>query len=56
MSLRNQLRAPGVYAKLGTLPDEQFKTIADVSVAVDTPEAATFLLDHIGQLGTTRSR
>jgi putative heme-binding domain-containing protein len=56
MALRNQLRPPATFAKLGelNLSDAQVRTIADMCVAVDTPQGATFLLDHIGQLGTDK--
>jgi putative heme-binding domain-containing protein len=57
MSLRNQLRPPDNFAKLKDikLTDAEVLMLADMSVAIDTPQAATFLLDHINQLAKDKA-
>src|SRR5258706_4918188 len=47
-SLRNQLRAPGMFEKLpAQLSDQDLRTLAAISLAAPKPEAATFLLNYL---------
>ncbi|MEA2709405.1 MAG: hypothetical protein QOF78_2006, partial [Phycisphaerales bacterium] len=57
MALRNQLRPDGSYARLAKveLSDAEVLMLADMSVAIDSSDAATFLLDHIRQLALDKA-
>lgn len=52
MALRSQLKAEGAFASLPALKlsDKDRSAIADVAVAVPTPEAAAFLLEQLQQV------
>jgi putative heme-binding domain-containing protein len=54
MALRNQLRAEGGFSSLGELSETDSRAIADVAVAVSTPEAGAFLFDHIQRVSEPR--
>jgi len=57
MALRNQLRPAGTYEKLAQLKlsDAEVLMLADMSVSIDSSDAATFLLDHIRQLAADKT-
>ncbi|MEO6435907.1 MAG: PVC-type heme-binding CxxCH protein [Tepidisphaeraceae bacterium] len=52
MSLRNQLKPEGSFAKLEAMKwsAADVRALADVSLAIESPDAAAFLLTHIGAL------
>ncbi|HEV8606445.1 MAG TPA: PVC-type heme-binding CxxCH protein [Tepidisphaeraceae bacterium] len=51
-SLRNQLRAPGIFENLpGQLSDQDQNTLASICLAVPNPQSAAFLLDHLKAKG-----
>ncbi len=47
VALRNGLKLEGAWKEVETLPDELRPVIADIAVAVPTPESAAFLLKQL---------
>ena len=55
MAIRNNLRAPGMFDQLGWLRPDQVPTIAQIALAIESPEAAAFILDHIDALSADKA-
>jgi putative heme-binding domain-containing protein len=54
-SLRDQLLSPGFYSSLGRLNEKEARGIAEVSLAVPSVEAGSFLLHYVQQYQDQRS-